>query len=556
LRVLALHGGYSNSNVLKFQVAQLRKSLGKDVEWLFPDATVPKHPYGNVPEFDVFPEISAFEARLAQGKPLTSWWTLTNPEGKLVLTDSVTMSASCTNLIHLVAREEPIDVAIGFSQGALLAVFVSLQMQREGRRVPWKLAVLFCPSDPTPELRLTAFKESLPFPVVHISSPHDPHYWLAQESYGQITSEHGSVLLEHQDGYAFPMTPPRSAEIYRRIAEEVSKHCRPSASEAPAGGAAAPAAPAAEACHAAGPGRPKPGLSQPQDAVQPVSPEQLAELLLAGACLVVDTRQPEARGGRLCPGCDPRDDLSFGALQRNPRDVQRRLAHLQRDGRQVVAVSRMGDFDREYCELLVGSFGLPARRVRWLAGGLRAWASWELDCPAVAEQVRSAVGLPPRPESSTSSVSPAELAAMLLEESCLVADAREAAEARGKAFPGASKGLSLLALRRRPGEVGERLARLREDGRTVVVISVTGGRCWQYCDLLVGRFGFGAGTVRRLGGGLRGWAAWSLEHREASEDLRRQYGLAPARCSLAAPPGGAAGSAERELSVEALARYS
>eukprot|EP00439_Symbiodinium_sp_Y106_P032255 s1341_g3.t2 len=36
-RVLALHGAPSNSNIMKFQTAQLRKLAGEDFEWLFAD---------------------------------------------------------------------------------------------------------------------------------------------------------------------------------------------------------------------------------------------------------------------------------------------------------------------------------------------------------------------------------------------------------------------------------------------------------------------------------------------------------------------------------------
>lgn len=558
LRVLAVHGGYSNSNIMKFQLAQLRKTLGKDVDWLLPDAMIPQHPYAAIPEHNLFPEVSALEARLAQGKPLVSWYVLRITDTQAVITEPDTWNLACASLLQFIEKEEPIDLAVGFSQGALMIIFIALRLKRAGSPVPWQLAVFFCPSDPTKEICSREFVEFLSFPVLHITSPGDPHYSLAQQSYARLFPPHLRTSVEHEDGYTFPITQPRATEIYQLIAQEVKKHCGASAGGPPAGKSVQPVAVTGAQADHLDDGKQEESSLNPatEGKIAPVGPEELAKLLLAGTCLVVDTRQPETRGSRPFPGCDLKDDLSFAALQRNSKDTQRRLMHLQRDGRQVVAVSRLGELDREYCELLVGSSGLPAQRVRWLAGGLRAWASWEMDRAAAAAQVRLAAGLPARREAGAASVGPAELAEMLREGRCAVADAREAAESRGRAFPGACKGISFLTLQRRPDEAAVRLARLREQGGPVVVISVTGGRCRQYCAMLIDHFGFNEDSVCRLDGGLRSWVAWEMENQEASEDIRRQYGLPRARCRLASQPDDSSGAAERDLSVETLGLYS
>jgi len=69
--------------------------------------------------------------------------------------------------------------------------------------------------------------------------------------------------------------------------------------------------------------------------------------------------------------------------------------------------------------------------------------------------------------------------------------------------------LSYMTLRLHGEVYEELLENLKEDGKKIVAVSLTGSsRCSEFCGLLIDVFGFDAERVTRLVGGLQGWADW------------------------------------------------
>merc|ERR1712176_72994 len=71
LRVLAMHSTAGNSNIMKFQCAQLRQVMGKEAEWLYIDGPTPWHPHGDLGDER---ERTDFEKTIAKDKPFMQWF--------------------------------------------------------------------------------------------------------------------------------------------------------------------------------------------------------------------------------------------------------------------------------------------------------------------------------------------------------------------------------------------------------------------------------------------------------------------------------------------------
>lgn len=103
-----------------------------------------------------------------------------------------------------------------------------------------------------------------------------------------------------------------------------------------------------------------------------------------------------------------------------------------------------------------------------------------------------------------------EVADLLMQDECVIIDMtdRGMALTSEAATPFVFENLSYMDLRYRPNIYEEQLKVLRSNGKTLVAISQTGGRCGEFCAMLIDVFGFDADSVRRISQGYLGLNMW------------------------------------------------
>lgn len=573
---------------MKFQTGPLRKILGSEAEWLFPDGQEPWQSAADASDPEMsrlfrldpalavyYAERSPFEVRIAQGQPFVSWFKITVDDAGAPIAEPDSFERAIAWLTDYVARESPIDVLISFAQGNMVCSTLAMRMMASGKEVPWKLSCAFNPT-PLADREATEFeaaKVTYPQVAFIVTSPLDPMYLAIHRV--EVPRYKNVEVLEHQEGLGFPVRPPTSTEIYERLASEIRRHCGLSAPVEPtlqqkrqdwaarlakyralgeqSAGSGAAADPRLDPTGTAGSALDTAAREESEDSgseeesfeVEAITAQTLAQMLRDRICIIADVE----RRGRSLPGME-KDDISFVTLRMVPAQARRALTRLKEDSRRLVAVSVAGEQCQEYCKALVKQFGFQADRLCVLAGGLRSWDVWEVESPEASNELRAAYDLPLLRGTPVESVGAEALAELLLLRACLVVDARETEETRRQAFPSAQKDISLLMLTKRPHQVKRKLASLREDGRPLVAVSGTGLRCRRYCSLLVDEFGFDVDKVCWLEGGICRWEEWEQEHAEASQDIRQAYGLP----SLRARPREEARHAQlRERSLDLLA---
>mmetsp|Transcript_71351 Transcript_71351/g.220546 ORF Transcript_71351/g.220546 Transcript_71351/m.220546 type:complete len:257 (+) Transcript_71351:1065-1835(+) len=210
VRILALHANGSNSNVMKFQTSKMRKAFGKEFQWIIPDGLEPWEPLED-PPYPYLGEKSEIEKRLAGGKPFVQWW---RPG------DSETYWRAVRWLLAFTHENGPIDVIVSFSDSSPLVNRVTDEHQKIGLHVPWRSAVMCNGAlDPGP------FCSDPPFwpPAVCILSPAALRY---HEQLAQARELYRDPLvLEHGDGFGFPVSEPGATELYERLVAVVRAEC-------------------------------------------------------------------------------------------------------------------------------------------------------------------------------------------------------------------------------------------------------------------------------------------------------------------------------------------
>mmetsp|Transcript_63135 Transcript_63135/g.175021 ORF Transcript_63135/g.175021 Transcript_63135/m.175021 type:complete len:425 (-) Transcript_63135:46-1320(-) len=117
-----------------------------------------------------------------------------------------------------------------------------------------------------------------------------------------------------------------------------------------------------------------------------------------------------------------------------------------------------------------------------------------------------------RSETFIASVDAEEMTEMLLEDSCVVLNvSEEEGMLRDADELITFESLNYLRLRLQPEAFQDRLDSLREDENRVVAVSWTGGRCGEFCALLVDIFGFEADQLCVLHGGIQAWDKWTRD---------------------------------------------
>jgi len=231
IRILALHGSPSNSNILKFISTPCKRAFGNEVEWIFLDSPILWEPQlGDVPpEWVTYAaERSELEERLAQGKPFQHWYKpvdlVHNFKGEFDYVDE-----GCNAVLECLLRERPIDVVLTFSQGGGITSALLDKLRREGAEIPWRLTVSF--NGPPPPYRY--WHAPSPHPAVMVfGGEEDPWTHITKPV---LSGMYSNVrVIDHDDGHSFPTTQPRAAEIYGELLDEMRRHCglpRPQAGE-------------------------------------------------------------------------------------------------------------------------------------------------------------------------------------------------------------------------------------------------------------------------------------------------------------------------------------
>jgi len=217
MRILALPGAGSNSNILKFMLAPLMKSLGSKVEWLWLE---PSQPWQPTPggESAHSRERSDLEVKLSKGLPFTQWYEQSEDGSAKQLWK---LDESFQYIEDFITKEMPIDAVLAFSGGAVITSLYIDHLRLRSKPVPWRLSIFFSGGILNDERYL--FRERSLHPVIMISGIGDgPHRALklkGTDMYSKFT------FLEHEEGHAIPRKPPHAEKIYAVLQEELCKSC-------------------------------------------------------------------------------------------------------------------------------------------------------------------------------------------------------------------------------------------------------------------------------------------------------------------------------------------
>ncbi|CAE7510567.1 unnamed protein product [Symbiodinium natans] len=228
-RVLALHGAPSNSNIMKFQTAQLRKLTGEDFEWIFLDGPCAWKPLPGS-ELLHLAERTSMEKAIAKDKPFVQWYSHPEPspeeaaagKGRTMSFDDAkyeNVEEGVKFLDKYLEANAPIDIVVGFSQsGTLLAIYMDT-LRKANRSMPWLFTVLFCGAM-IDDARY-ALDEPLALPALYVhGGDADPWGRHGERCLPKMYAD--LEMLEHTDGHGFPSSAPRASEIYQRVLQRMS----------------------------------------------------------------------------------------------------------------------------------------------------------------------------------------------------------------------------------------------------------------------------------------------------------------------------------------------
>lgn len=253
LRVLALTGGHSCTEVLKYQSAPLRQAIGRDLcEFTFIEGTEDWN------WFEGEPIVSDMEKKLAKGAQLKNWYmdTITeetptdkpNREKQFDPKSRVEyhkIPEKVQKLKELIFDEGPFDVLVAFSQGCIMTHLLIGHLRKEEpatqaaskrwhftrnqpEEMPWRVSVFFNGMHIRDKDYMDLFDTPSPHPTVHVFGKADEFYDYGRDGFGYKPQEEyyvDPVIFSHSEGHAFPTQPPRAREIYDRVAAEIWRHC-------------------------------------------------------------------------------------------------------------------------------------------------------------------------------------------------------------------------------------------------------------------------------------------------------------------------------------------
>jgi len=225
IRVLALHGGGSNSNVMKFQTQALQRTLGKeDVEWDFLDGD---HVWKNQRTDEMM-------KALAKGMPFRGWYDVVNddPSDRLTIEKLKDSSVKFTyekvetgveKVMKYIEEKGPFDVLLGFSQGCVIIHLVVGTLKQRELSVPWRVSVLFNGMRVRDARYEELFSAPIAQPTVLVFGTEDEFYEYGRQSQPGMYED--PVIIEHDEGHKFPGKPPRAKEVYQEVARNIRWRC-------------------------------------------------------------------------------------------------------------------------------------------------------------------------------------------------------------------------------------------------------------------------------------------------------------------------------------------
>jgi len=224
-RILALHGGGANAEIMKFQTLGLQKLIGDKATWSFLDG-------GR--EWQSKTPPSEMMLALANGQPLRGWYGVRDdggderPFAEKLFDDSVQFTyeevdIAVDRLLAYMHEQGPFDVLVGFSQGCIMTHLMAAVLRDRREPIPWRLSVQFSGMRVRDDRYTRLFEEALMLPVVQVYGKSDELYTYGRQSQPRLYEN--PVILEHNEGHKFPSQRPRSTEVYERVLEEMIRHC-------------------------------------------------------------------------------------------------------------------------------------------------------------------------------------------------------------------------------------------------------------------------------------------------------------------------------------------
>lgn len=231
LRVLCLHGWRTNAKILKMQSDGLRQALevhGADFFYL------------DAPFLATGPAQEIIRTLYEREAPFFQWWDAIKrepAEGSGPEKDSNGKARSLYSyeglehtldfLMGQIHSLGPIDVLLGFSQGAAVATVLNAHHKKVyGGQPPWKACVLVAGFEPraveTKHLMQDAFGNpfQLDIPSIHVIGKADSMVAQSEGLYERYSGEEKGfrkLKFVHEEGHKFP-TPSRHRTLYGDIA--------------------------------------------------------------------------------------------------------------------------------------------------------------------------------------------------------------------------------------------------------------------------------------------------------------------------------------------------
>lgn len=227
IRVLALHGGGSNTNIMQYQVMPLRRILGDQAEWDFLNG-------GRDWKFNDGHGVPDIMKALAAGMPFFGWYGVENDDKttrtyeEKLFDPSVTFTYKEVDLgvervLQRIKEHGPVDVILGFSQGCIVSHLIAGLLRERGQEIPWRLSVLFNGMRVRDRRYEKLFETPLDLPCVMVFGKQDEFYHYGKASQSVLYKD--PIVLEHDEGHKFPSAAPKAKEIYDEVVRQIYWRC-------------------------------------------------------------------------------------------------------------------------------------------------------------------------------------------------------------------------------------------------------------------------------------------------------------------------------------------